>query len=59
MNNAPEYTGRTDNIATSLHCRQEEEGWLWDEIEGAFLEWTRATLQVRYSTKLKNRGSFI
>jgi hypothetical protein len=29
----------------------------WDEIEGAFPGRTRATLQVHYSTKLKNRAS--
>jgi hypothetical protein len=29
----------------------------WDEIEGAFPGRTRATLQVHYYTKLKNRAS--
>ena len=29
----------------------------WDEIEGAFPGRTRATLQVRYSTRLKRRAS--
>jgi hypothetical protein len=36
---------------------KEQKGWSWDEIESAFPGRTRATLQVHYSTKLKNRAS--
>jgi hypothetical protein len=36
---------------------KEKEPWSWDVIEGAFPGRTRATLQVHYSMKLKDRGS--
>jgi hypothetical protein len=36
---------------------KETKRYSWDEIEGAFPGRTRATLQVHYSTKLKNRST--
>jgi hypothetical protein len=32
---------------------REEDGYLWEEIYAALPHWTKGTIQVRYSMKLK------